>query len=93
MPRCLWRAWRNLYYTKCIFMATKKKNWIFVGIGLWLIVLPFLGFPGAWKTFFMVVSGLLVGVISFLEIIQRREKDNRSLLNNSETPESGVMSS
>ena len=74
-------------------MATKKKNWIFVGIGLWLIVLPFLGFPGAWKTFFMVVSGLLVGVISFLEIIQRREKDNRSLLNNSETPESGAMSS
>ena len=74
-------------------MATKKKNWIFVGIGLWLIVLPFLGFPGAWKTFFMVVSGLLVGVISFLEIIKRRKKDNRSLLNNSETPESGAMSS
>ena len=74
----------------------KKKNWIFVGIGLWLIVLPFLGFPGAWKTFFVMVSGFLVGVASFLEVIQRREKDkkdNRSLLNNSGTSESGAMSS
>jgi len=54
-----------------------KKNWIVVGLSLWIIIVLFLGFPSAWKTFFIVVSGFLIGSISFLEIVRQRAKEGR----------------
>ncbi len=34
--------------------------------GLWLIVLPFTGFPRSWKTLFTVVTGMVVAYIGAL---------------------------
>ena len=31
-----------------------------LGIGLWIIILPSLGFPQSWKNFFFVMTGLFI---------------------------------
>lgn len=49
-----------------------SKNKIVFILGIVLIVLPFLGFPSAWKTFFMVVIGLFLVSLSFTTSLRKR---------------------
>lgn len=37
-------------------------------IGLVLILLPFLGFPGSWKTIFLVVIGIVLLYLGYKEL-------------------------
>ena len=48
------------------------KNWTIIGLGVWVAMLPFLGFPGAWDTFFFVLSGFLIALISLLMVAKER---------------------
>jgi hypothetical protein len=41
--------------------STAEK--IIIGLGVWLIVLPFTGFPRSWKTALMVISGLIIAYL------------------------------
>ena len=34
-------------------------------LGLWLVVLPFLGFPGSWRMVFIFLSGLGIASLGF----------------------------
>jgi hypothetical protein len=43
----------------------RKEKTLFI-IGLWVIVLPFLGFPGSWKTILFVLTGLALVYLSYL---------------------------
>ncbi|MEX0933952.1 MAG: hypothetical protein WD003_01670 [Candidatus Paceibacterota bacterium] len=49
-----------------------SKNILIVLLGLFVALVPFLGFPGSWKTFLLVVSGLLIAFLSFAKMAHRR---------------------
>lgn len=42
-----------------------KEMWVIV-LGLWTIVLPYLGIPGSWKVALFVLTGLAVATFGFL---------------------------
>lgn len=48
------------------------RNRILFIIGVWTVLLPFLGFPSQYKTFFIIVSGLAVIFLAFLYARDRR---------------------
>ena len=54
-----------------------SKQVIIILLGLWIVLLPFLGFPGLWETFFMVGSGFLIVVLSLLMIARYRLEESR----------------
>ncbi len=41
-------------------MARKQSLLI---LGIWLMVLPFLGFPSSWKTFMLFLTGVVLIII------------------------------
>lgn len=61
----------------------RKEKTLFI-IGLWVIVLPFLGFPKMWKNILFLITGLAIiylAYLFYLEIRARLAKD----LNHSKT--------
>ncbi len=34
-------------------------------LGLWVALVPFLGFPGSWRTALLALSGLLIAAVGF----------------------------
>lgn len=40
------------------------KNNFYISFGVWLVILPFLGIPGLWKSALTVLSGLFLIIIS-----------------------------
>lgn len=49
-----------------------RKYWIIFALGIATALMPFLGFSGAFKTFFFVVFGLSIAVLMFLIIARER---------------------
>lgn len=49
-----------------------SKQVTIAGLGLLSAIMPFLGFPGAWKTGFIVIFGLTIAVLSLLMIAKER---------------------
>ncbi len=43
----------------------RKERTLFI-IGLWIIILPFTGFPPSWKTFFFVITGISIIYLAYL---------------------------
>ena len=52
------------------------KSRIFLIVGIWIAVLPYLGFPYSWKNILFTLSGL--GLIGFSYIIYRESKTKES---------------
>jgi hypothetical protein len=50
----------------------RKERALFI-IGLWIILLPFSGFPSMWRTLFFVVTGLVVLYIAYLFYTQAKK--------------------
>lgn len=42
------------------------KDLMILGLGVWVILVPFLGFPNSWDTFIFVISGILIIVLVLL---------------------------
>lgn len=59
-----------------------SKNKTIIALGLWIAIVPFLGFPGAWKTFFITTSGLAIVFISFMIIAKKRAERPQESENN-----------
>ena len=51
----------------------RKEKTIFI-IGLWIIVLPFLGFPGSWKTVMLVLTGVALIYLGYLFYMEAKER-------------------
>ncbi|MBI4120947.1 MAG: hypothetical protein HY457_01690 [Parcubacteria group bacterium] len=49
-----------------------EKHWIIFALGIGTFLMPFLGFPGGWKTFFYVAFGLSISVLMLLIIARER---------------------
>lgn len=53
-------------------MKTTRRT--FQWIGVWVAVLPFLGFPTSWKKALSVLTGLAIVVVAYLYIRRGRTK-------------------
>ncbi len=47
----------------------RKERTLFI-IGLWIMVLPFTGFPPSWREVLLVISGLALVYLSYLFYIE-----------------------
>lgn len=57
----------------------KSKNILLMGI--WLIIIPFLGVPSSWKSFLLFATGFIL----ILTYVKNRHKDSHSLKTTPET--------
>lgn len=48
------------------------KNRILLILGAWIALIPFLGFPSSYKSFFIIASGLFVVLLAFLHAREKR---------------------
>ncbi|MCU0660361.1 MAG: hypothetical protein MUD00_01990 [Candidatus Pacebacteria bacterium] len=63
---------------------TKQKAVFFLGI--WVAILPFLGFPAAWKRVLAVISGIVIAYIAYTINKQRSvRKKEVQLVSETET--------
>lgn len=51
----------------------RKEKTIFI-IGLWIIVLPFLGFPTNWKTVMLVMTGIALIYLGYLFYMEAKDR-------------------
>lgn len=49
-----------------------RKARIFLTLGIWISILPYLGFPYSWKNILFTISGLVIIYLSY--IIYRESK-------------------
>ena len=55
----------------------RKEKTLFI-IGLWVIVLPFLGFPNSWRKVLFLITGVAIMYLAYLfyiEVKARLSKD------------------
>lgn len=62
-------------------------------LGLWILILPFLGFPPDWKTVFLVVTGIVLLYVAYrrhqISVAQTVNKQqNSTFVENNKTNES-----
>lgn len=43
-----------------------SKEMSVIVLGIWVVVVPYLGVPSSWRTVLLVLSGLTIAVIGFL---------------------------
>ncbi len=56
----------------------RKEKSLFI-IGLWVLVLPFLGFPSSWKVILFEITGIIIiylAYLFYLEVKIRLDKDD-----------------
>ena len=58
-----------------------KKKRALLMLGVWIAILPYLGFPYAWKQVLFTASGLFVMYIAYLFYKGRKERLKREALN------------
>lgn len=75
-----------------------RKAYIFLVLGIWIAILPYLGFPYSWKSVLTTMSGLGLIFVSYMlyrefkakEIKEKRTFDNFSE-NRSFSEEENIM--
>lgn len=48
------------------------KNRILLILGIWIVLIPFLGFPSSYESVFIIGSGLFVVLLAFLHAREKR---------------------
>ncbi len=56
-----------------------SKNSTILAIGIIQLIMPLLGFPSTWRSFFSVVFGIILIVLSFSVAIKRRSSVRKSV--------------
>lgn len=51
----------------------RKEKTLFI-IGLWVMVLSFLGFPSSWKKAFFLLTGLAIFYLGYLFYLEAKER-------------------
>jgi len=59
----------------------RKEKTLFI-IGIWIIILPFLGFPDTWRKIFFIITGFMLVYLSYIYYQQAKssisKNENRS---------------
>jgi membrane protein implicated in regulation of membrane protease activity len=61
-----------------------QKSRILLILGAWMAVLPYLGFPYAWKEVLFTISGLIVVYLSYFLYKDYKKKEGKTFDNFSE---------
>jgi hypothetical protein len=64
--------WR--YFSTSVIMSYMSKRQTLIILGIWVIVLPFLGFPGNWDRIILCASGLIIAAIAYSLRLQGQPK-------------------
>lgn len=51
-----------------------RKFWTIFSLGIFVALLPFLGFPGSWEAFFSVIVGLAVAALALAALARIRHE-------------------
>lgn len=51
----------------------RKEKTLFI-LGLWIVILPFLGFPNSWRKTLFVLSGFAVVYLSYLFYLEAKRR-------------------
>ena len=43
-----------------------SKEMTIIALGIWVIIIPYLGVPGSWRTGLLLISGLFIVLVGFL---------------------------
>ncbi len=62
----------------------RKERTLFI-IGIWVIVLPFLGFPEAWRHILFVMTGLALAYLSYLYYKEAKMRQSKNSNTESKT--------
>jgi arginine exporter protein ArgO len=54
-----------------------KRDYTLLFIGIWIMILPFLGFPTSWKKVLLIVTGLFVVFIGYMVWRERLNKEKQ----------------
>ena len=67
-----------------------SKEMMVIALGIWILVVPYLGIPGSWRTTILIISGIIIALLGFLlrgEAISRgRKSEHHPFVENSTTP-------
>jgi len=66
-----------------------RKARIFLTLGIWVAILPYLGFPYSWKNILFTLSGLILIYLSYIvyresKITEKKEKTSDNFSENSD---------
>ena len=57
-------------------IKTSTLNWISGVLGIWLIIVVFLGFSSTLSRIFFVITGLAIAVLGFLSASRQKQEAN-----------------
>jgi hypothetical protein len=66
-----------------------RKIRVLLGVGVWIAVLPYLGFPYSWKNILLTLSGIGLVYLSFLMYRESKAKGVQVFDNFSENTDFG----
>jgi len=66
-----------------------RKARIFLMLGIWVAILPYLGFPYSWKNILFTISGLILIYLSYIvysesKITEKKERTSDNFSENSD---------
>ena len=59
------------------YNISMRKAYIFLGLGIWITALPYLGFPYSWKDILFTVSGLGLIYLSYVLYKDYKIEENK----------------
>lgn len=59
-----------------------RRAWTLLFLGIWVAVLPYLGFPQSWKNILFTVLGLVLIYISFVLYSELKAKEKKKDFDN-----------
>lgn len=54
-----------------------KKAWILLVLGIWITILPYLGFPYSWKDVLTALTGIGIIYVSFVLYKESKTKEKK----------------
>ncbi len=54
-----------------------RKAYIFLVLGIWMAILPYLGFPYSWKDVLVTISGLGLIYLSYVLYKESKERESK----------------
>lgn len=71
-----------------LYNSGMRKEKTLLIIGIWIAILPFLGFPDTWRKIFFIITGFMVIYLAYLyyqqskDLISKSENTSKTFIDN-----------
>jgi len=62
-----------------------RKEKTLLIIGLWIIILPFLGFPDSWRKVFFIITGFSIMYLAYLFYLENKMRLSKNISSHNKT--------